>query len=381
MNYAALLYDRLTIDEAELLLTADRRGLTLKKIFTKDPTALSEKELAEISVVVNRCESKSRALEAARRLENFNKTVINSYRVEELCSNKIKTIEVLERNGVKVPKSLFRQFPKSQNELNSWIFDVVEEAEAKLSYPIVFKPTHGSWGKGIVKIDCRSHLIEVLKNNSKPNEINPEGIFLQEYIEKPGFDLRIVTYKEKYRVDVLCCIARVSRNPKEFRTNTHLGGLPVGIELKNYPKHVNETLTAAKIIMQDEKYGIIALDAMPQIESVNYDVIYKLTNECAKIYDNIRRFVEENKFIRYIEWKDKMEFMFQKLKTYESYIMLKKVILNILEDSELKIHEANSRFDYAMNTRNATGVNPAEKYVDICFEALNEHSLHSGIPH
>ncbi|MEM3546115.1 MAG: hypothetical protein QXU47_04525 [Candidatus Bathyarchaeia archaeon] len=372
MSYAALLYDRLTIDEAELMLTADRRGLLLKKLFTKEPSTLSSTDLAEVHVVVNRCESKSRALEAARRIANLNRIVINSYRVEELCSNKIKTIELLEKYGIKVPKGLFKPFPKNLHELEDWIICVVEEAEARLEYPIVFKPTHGSWGKGIIKIDCRERLIEVLRENSKPNEINPEGIFLQEYVEKPGFDLRIVAFKEKHGMGILCCIARVSRKPEEFRTNTHLGGLPVGVELKNYPEHVDEALKAAKIIMQEEKYGIIALDAMPQIENIDYNIVYKLTNECAKMYDEIRKFVDENKFRRYIEWKNEMELMFQKLKMHESYIALRNVISNLLENSKLRVHEANSRFDYAMNTRNATGINPAEKYVDLCFEALEE---------
>ncbi|MEM2848786.1 MAG: sugar-transfer associated ATP-grasp domain-containing protein [Candidatus Bathyarchaeia archaeon] len=370
MGYAALLYDRLTIDEAELLLTADRRGLTLKKVFTKDPSMLSETDLINVHVVVNRCESKNRALEAARRVTKLNRIVINSYRVEELCSNKIKTIEVLDKCGIKVPKGLFKQFPRDLHDSGNWIDKVIEEAEAKLEYPIVFKPTHGSWGKGIIKIDCREHLMEALRENAKPSEINPEGIFLQEYIEKPGFDLRIIAYKERRGIDILCCIARVSRRPEEFRTNTHLGGLPVGVELESYPNHVNEVLKAAKTIMQEEEYSIIALDAMPQIENTDYSIVYKLTSECVKIYDKIRKFVDENKFKRYSEWKNEMELMFQKLKMDDSYIKLRNVISRLLESSSLKIHEANSRFDYAMNTRNATGVNPAEKYVDLCLEVL-----------
>ncbi len=375
MGYAALLYDRLTIDEAELLLTANRRGLTFKKIFTKDPSMLSEMDLIDVYVAINRCESKNRALEAARRITSFNKTIINSYRVEELCSNKIKTVETLDKFGIKVPKGLFKPFPRDLHGLSNWIDEIVEEAEVKLKYPVVFKPTHGSWGRGIIKIDCRERLIEVLRENSKPSEINPEGVFLQEYVEKPGFDLRIIAYKDKWRTGILCCIARVSRRPEEFRTNTHLGGLPVGVELENYPEHVNEVLKAAEIIMQEEEYGIIALDAMPQIENidVDYSILYKLAGECVKIYDKIREFVDENKFKRYGEWKNEMELMFQKFKMDDSYIKLKKVISSLLESSGLKIHEANSRFDYAMNTRNATGVNPAEKYVDLCLEALKDH--------
>jgi|YelNatPaOPRAMG01_1025707.scaffolds.fasta_scaffold01377_16 [lysine-biosynthesis-protein LysW]--L-2-aminoadipate ligase len=375
MNYAALLYDRLTIDEAELLLVADERGLTLKKIFTKNPSMLSEEDLTDICIVVNRCESKSRALEAARKVTELNRTVINSYRVEELCANKIKTIELLEKGGVKVPKSLFKPFPKGSVDPYGWMEEVVEEVEAKLKYPIVFKPTHGSWGKGIVKIDCRGHLMEVLRENSKPSEINPEGVFLQEYVEKPGFDLRVIAYKEKSGVDILCCIARVSRRPEEFRTNTHLGGLPVGIELKDYSNHVEEVLKAAKIIMQEEKYGIIALDAMPQVKDIDYSIVYKLTNECIGKYDEIRKFVDENRFKRYSEWKSEMERMFQRLKMEDSYIMLRNVMSSLLENSDLKVHEANSRFDYAMNTRNATGVNPAEKYIDLCLEALSNCQL------
>lgn len=370
MDNAALLYDRLTIDEAELLITASHRGLELRRIFTKKPSSLTVKDLEDVKVVINRCESKHRALEAAKRIETLGRMVINPYHVESLCSDKIRTIRVFENEGVKVPKSLFKGFPKDGLKLEEWVADVVKEAESELGYPMVFKPTHGSWGRGILKIDDRKQLVEVLKGNSKPTQINPRGVFLQEYVEKPGFDLRVLVYREGSNSDILCCIARVSRSPKEFRTNTHLGGLPVGVDLAAYRRHKVETLRALDAIMGYEDYGIVALDAMPSIKGGEWSDIYGLVAECVPVYDDILRFVHENRFNRYVNWKMEMEDMFRKLKEMEAYKKLSNFISELLRDCELKIHEANSRFDYALNTRNATGINPADKYVDICFKIL-----------
>ncbi|MCD6444839.1 ATP-grasp domain-containing protein [Candidatus Bathyarchaeota archaeon] len=372
MSSAALLYDRLTIDEAELLVTASRRGLEFKRIFTKNPSSLVTEDVEDVKVVVNRCESKHRALEAAKRVEELGRVVINSYRVESLCSDKIKTIRVLEGKGVKVPKSLFKSFPKDDSSIEEWITEVVEEAESELGYPLVFKPTHGSWGRGVLKVGDRETLVEVLGRNSRPTQINPEGVFLQEYVEKPGFDLRILVYKEGSSSGLLCCIARVSRSPEEFRTNTHLGGLPVGVDLNAYPRHRMEILRALDAIMGHEDYGIVALDAMPSIEGRDWSSIYKLAAECISVYDEIRRFVHKNRFRRYVNWKTEMEEMFRKLKELDTYKKLSRFIDELLADCDLKIHEANSRFDYAFNTRNATGVNPADKYVDICFKILEQ---------
>jgi len=372
MSNAALLYDRLTIDEAELLITASRRGLEFKRIFTKNPSSLTAEDVEDVKVVVNRCESKHRALEAARRVEELGRVVINPYRVESLCSDKIKTIRVLEEKGVKVPRSLFRSFPRDGSDLEDWIMEVVEEAESKLGYPLVFKPTHGSWGRGVLKVGNRESLVEVLSRNSKPTQINPEGVFLQEYIEKPGFDLRVLVYKEGSSSGLLCCIARVSRSPEEFRTNTHLGGLPVGVDLDSYPRHRVEVMRALDAMMGYEDYGIVALDAMPSIEGGNWSSIYRLVAGCISVYDEIRRFVHENRFRRYVNWKNEMEEMFRKLKELDAYKKLSRFIDELLGSCDLKIHEANSRFDYALNTRNATGINPADKYVDICFKILEQ---------
>lgn len=369
MVEAALLYDRLTIDEAELLRAAHRRGLEFKRIFTKNPSSLDHRVVHDVGVVVNRCESKHRALEAARRITELDKPLINPLRVEELCSDKMKTLNILRYGGVKVPKDVFKPFPSGKCRLEEWVLSLLEEAESTLGYPLVLKPTHGSWGRGVVKLDNRVSLMEALRNVSKPTRINPYGVFLQEYVEKPGFDLRILVYREGSESGLLCCIARVSRSPREFRTNTHLGGLPVGVDLDK-PEHLAEIFKALDAILNGESYGIVALDAMPEVDGGDWSMVYRLTAECTSLYDGIRRFVRENRLRRYSEWSGEMERMFERLKMSKPYRRLKELIEDLLSRCRLKIHEANSRFDYAVNTRNATGVNPADKYVDLCLKIL-----------
>jgi len=366
MNRVGLVYDKLTSDEEEIMLEAERRGFQLRYLFVKNPVQayLPSSKLVDLPVVFNRCESKSRALEAGRIIEDNGIPVVNPFKVEYLCADKIETLKLWFNNGINTPRWVYVSFTGRDGFLDSEIEDIADEVE-KLGYPIVVKPTMGSWGRGVVKIDDRCKLIEALRN-SHPSPINPDGFFAQEYVEKPGFDLRIlVGLKPRGSIRVLCGIARISPSPKEFRTNTHLGGIPLGLKLDENSKIVKEAVDAGRILLDGCKWGVIALDAMPDARGVDYSMIYRYVPECNNLFQQIRRLVEENKQYRYRSWKHLLEDAFLKYKSSEAYIKMEAIVHEILESCKLKWHEANSRFDYAVNTRNASGFNPAEFYLDI----------------
>ncbi|MCS7113281.1 MAG: hypothetical protein RMJ00_05125 [Nitrososphaerota archaeon] len=366
MNVAGLVYDKLTSDEEEIMLEAERRGFQLRYLFVKNPVSeyLSDPKLIDLHAVFNRCESKGRALEACKIIEDKGIPVVNPFKVEYLCADKIETLKLWFDNGVDTPRWMYRSFTNREGFLESETEHIADEIE-RLGYPLVIKPTMGSWGRGVMKIEDRSRLIEALRN-AHPSSINPDGFFAQEYIEKPGFDLRIlVGLKPSSGIKVLCGIARISPSPEEFRTNTHLGGIPLGLKLDGDTKLAKEAERVGRILLDGCRWGVVALDAMPDAKGIDYSIVYRYVAECSSLFQPIRLIVEENRQRRYRLWKRSLEEAFSRYKSSEAYKRMERVVHEILESCRIRWHEANSRFDYAINTRNASGFNPAVFYLDI----------------
>ncbi len=371
---AALIYDRLTPDEAEVLLTGKRKGLELLQVFLKDPSpaSFSAEELGSFQVAVNRCESKARALRAAWVLEKkLGKRVVNPHRVEALCASKTETVDLWARHGLDVPDCVFVPFedslPAAGDARREWRDKAIEKIEGTLGYPIVVKPTQGSWGKGVILVRDHSELVRAVEE-AQPSSINPAGVLVQEFVDKPGFDLRILCWKKPGEAPrYLCCIARVSRSAAEFRTNTHLGGLPVGVDLEQFPRITANASKAAALLQREGDASIVALDAMPLLDDKETTfAVQNLARKTAGLFDEIRQFVRENETKRYPTWKEGLERRFDAYKRSAGYLALAEEIKEILTRSLVIWHEANSRFDFAVNTRNASGVNPAEAYIEIC---------------
>ncbi|MEM2905703.1 MAG: hypothetical protein QW057_05520 [Candidatus Bathyarchaeia archaeon] len=376
---AALVYDRLTADEAEILLAGKRQGLELLQVFLKDPSpaSLSAGETGLFQVAVNRCESKTRALRAAWMLEKqLGKRVVNPYRVEALCASKTETLNLWAKQGLAVPECVFIPFVDQTGEASpartDWQERAVVKIEASLSYPLVVKPTQGSWGRGVILVRDHAELVKAV-GEAQPSLINPTGLLAQEFVDKPGFDLRILCWKKPAEPPrYLCCIARVSRSAAEFRTNTHLGGLPVGVNLKEFPKAAADACRAAASLQEEGDASIVALDAMPLLNDRQVMVtIQQLAKDTAELFDEVRQFVAENETKRYRIWREGLEARFQAYKVSPGYQALSEKIRETLDRARIIWHEANSRFDFAVNTRNASGVNPAEAYIEICKTLTN----------
>jgi len=368
-----LIYDRLTPDESEILLTAKKHGLELLQLFLKDPSpaSLGGEGQGFFHVAINRCESKTRALRAAWILEKqLGKRVVNPHGVEALCASKTETLDLWARHGLDMPECVFVPFADSalagEDARTGWREKALGKIEEALGYPLVVKPTQGSWGKGVILVRDRAELVRAVEE-AQPTLINPTGLLAQEFVDKPGFDLRILCWKRPAEAPrFLCCIARVSRSSAEFRTNTHLGGLPVGVDLGEFLGITVDACKAAASLQREEDASIVALDAMPLLDDKeSTHVVEHLARNTAGLFDEIRQFVAENETKRYTTWKEELERRFQDYKASPGYRELAEKIRETLDRSRIVWHEANSRFDFAVNTRNASGVNPAEAYVGI----------------
>ncbi len=120
-----------------------------------------------------------------------------------IASNKFYTIKILGRAGVPVPQSVYML---STGE--------AERAGNALGYPLVVKLSSGYGGQGVMRVQDPEDLAALVDTLT----LFDQDICLQEYVENPGEDIRIVvigddTYSYK----------RVGGD-EEWRSNVAVGG-------------------------------------------------------------------------------------------------------------------------------------------------------------
>ena len=86
-----------------------------------------------------------------------------------------------------------------------------------LGYPCVLKPVIGSWGRLLAKVDDRSAAQAFIEHKATLG-VNHQVFYIQEYINKPGRDIRAFVIGE----EPICAIYRSSEN---WITNTARGGV------------------------------------------------------------------------------------------------------------------------------------------------------------
>ncbi|MFB6265804.1 MAG: RimK family alpha-L-glutamate ligase, partial [Candidatus Nanohaloarchaea archaeon] len=120
-----------------------------------------------------------------------------------ISSNKFYTTKVLEEGGLPVPDSTYTL---STGE--------TERMAEELGYPVVIKLITGYGGKGVMKADSAEDLTPIIDTLT----LFEQDVCLQEYVENPGEDIRIVVLGDEtysYR--------RVG-GEEEFRSNISAGG-------------------------------------------------------------------------------------------------------------------------------------------------------------
>jgi [lysine-biosynthesis-protein LysW]--L-2-aminoadipate ligase len=92
-----------------------------------------------------------------------------------------------------------------------------------MGYPCVLKPVVGSWGRLLAKVDNR-HAAESLIEHKATLGVNHQVFYIQEYIQKPGRDIRAFVVGEEP-------IAAIYRTSEGWITNTARGGVATNCPL------------------------------------------------------------------------------------------------------------------------------------------------------
>ena len=160
---------------------------------------------SDYAVVVVRSMSNTRSLYAARLFEAAGAIVINSSHVIETCGDKMQTSLALLRAGVPTPRTAVTLTPGAA-------LAMLEQ----IGYPAVLKPISGSWGRLLAKVNDREAAEAVLEHKQVLGSPAHSVIYIQEYIEKPGRDIRAIVIGDSV-------ISAMYRWSEHWITNTARG--------------------------------------------------------------------------------------------------------------------------------------------------------------
>ena len=205
-----ILYSRVRVEEKLLFEAFARRGVDLDLLDDQtlvfDITDVESHPYKDFDVIVERCINHSRALYSLKILNDQGVRTVNTAQVADICGNKLLTTSALAAAGVAQPRVLVAYTPESA-------LKAIEE----LGYPVVLKPTVGSWGRLLSKVNDRDAAEAILEHKETLGSYHHSIFYIQEYVKKPGRDIRVF----QVGPDTICAIYRTSPN---WITNTARGG-------------------------------------------------------------------------------------------------------------------------------------------------------------
>lgn len=216
-----VLYSRVRYEEKLIIEALRQRGLEHELIddreivFNLTPSShngrsgdasrdLSPDHIA-VDIVLDRAMEFSRGLYALQILSSWKIPTVNPARVVAVCGDKLLTTAVLA--GAKIPS------PETKIAFTP---EAALEAIESLGYPVVIKPVIGSWGRLVAKINDREAAEALLEHKSILGHFLHEIFYVQEYISKPGRDIRAIVIGGEIAVAIY-------RSSEHWVTNTARG--------------------------------------------------------------------------------------------------------------------------------------------------------------
>jgi [lysine-biosynthesis-protein LysW]---L-2-aminoadipate ligase len=235
-----VLYSRVRVEEKWIFASLERRGLEYERL--DDRLVHFDLENPEpwrqYDAILERSISYTNGLYACRIFNIWGIPTVNTAAVAEACGDKLITTALLARAGVPQPHSRVAFTPES----------ALETIEA-MGYPVVLKPVIGSWGRLLAKVNDRDSAEAILEHKAVLGSVQHSVFYIQEYIKKPGRDIRAVVVGDKV-------ITAIYRKSAHWITNTARGGegelCPVTPELEEV------SLKAAQAVGG----GVLAVDVI-----------------------------------------------------------------------------------------------------------------------
>lgn len=261
MTRIGLLHATIRGDEKLLIKVAKKKDVGLKLIDVRNEVFNPDTYKVDFDMVLQRSVSTVKGMHAVRFFEALGIPTINTYQVSEICEDKFATSLVLQK--AKVPTLRFAMvFSETQ---------ALEAVKQLGGFPVVVKPTMGSWGRLLAKVNDQEALEAIIEQKMFLGSPQHKALYIQEYIQKPGRDIRAFVINHK----TICAIFRDSPH---WITNTARGGkasnCPVTEELAVLCKKASKAIGGGVLAMDifETKDGL-------QINEVNHTMEFKNSEE------------------------------------------------------------------------------------------------------
>ena len=238
-NTITALYDTIRLEEKLLIESAKKNDINLEMVDCKNLFVNLNDKKSFDGPVLQRCVSYYRNLHSTAAIEGQGTKVVNCLNTGIFAGNKLFTHMLLQKAGVATPDATVA-FSK----------DSALEALEKNGFPKIIKPTVGSWGRMVSKINDMDAAEGIIDGREAMYPIH-QVHFLEEFVERPPRDIRVIVIGD----NVAAGIYRNSGNGN-WKTNTHLGGSAEICEISN---ELEDICIKAK----DAVYGdIVGIDLM-----------------------------------------------------------------------------------------------------------------------
>ena len=256
----SILYDTIRWEEKALFDAGKKKGIDIEMVDCKNLFLSLDKSKEKFDTVIQRCVSYYRSLHSTAALEGKGVNVINSLNTSILAGNKLFTHMLLQQNGIPTPFSAVAFSEEAALELL--------KAEG---YPMVLKPTVGSWGRMIALLKDRDSAEGIMESRERMYPIY-QVYYMEEFVQRPPRDIRAIMVGDK----VVAAIYRYSGDG-QWKTNMALGGKA---EECKVTKELEDICIKAKNAVQGQIVGVDLMESKKNglvVHEVNNTTEYKNT--------------------------------------------------------------------------------------------------------
>ncbi len=255
-----ILYDNIRWEEKALLEAGKKKNINLEMQDCKKLSLDLDGDAKNYGTVLQRCVSYYRNLHSTAGLEGMGVNVINCLNTGIFAGNKLFTHMLLKKQGIPTPFATV-----------SFSKEAALESLEKHGYPKIIKPTVGSWGRMVSKINDSDSAEGIIESREKMYPIY-QIHYLEEFVQRPPRDIRAIVVGDK----VVAAIYRSSGNGS-WKTNMALGGIAEKCEVSN---ELEDICIKAKNAVQGQIVGVDLMESNDKglvVHEVNNTTEFKNT--------------------------------------------------------------------------------------------------------
>jgi [lysine-biosynthesis-protein LysW]---L-2-aminoadipate ligase len=201
----AVVHGKLRPEERLLFREFERRGVEIERIDDRRIQLDLTAPPPRFDAVLGRSVSQQRTTHLLAWFDRWGIPVINHPDTLNTCNDKLLTSSALAQAGLPQPRTRV-----------AFSVDMAMDALDELGYPAVIKPAIGSWGRLLGRINSRDSARSLLEHKQRLGSFHHGTIYLQEYVEKAGRDIRSFVIGGQ-------TVAAIYRSSDHWITNTARG--------------------------------------------------------------------------------------------------------------------------------------------------------------